>query len=147
MEGAEVVVYDAVTVRRYTALYCSERLSEWRVCRLAVAVVLLPVMLVQQGWAWGADGHRMINRLAVRSCRRMCRRFCGSARRWTRWSTTGRSRTGGGRRAEPELNAAQAPEHFIDLEWADLVGRRCRGDGTTLCGRWRMRRRGIRIWR
>jgi hypothetical protein len=24
--------------------------------------------------------------------------------------------------AEPELNAAQAPEHFIDLEWADLVG-------------------------
>ena len=23
---------------------------------------------------------------------------------------------------EPELNAAQAPEHFIDLEWADLVG-------------------------
>ena len=24
--------------------------------------------------------------------------------------------------AEPELNAAQAPEHFIDLEWADLAG-------------------------
>jgi hypothetical protein len=24
--------------------------------------------------------------------------------------------------AEPELNAAQAPEHFIDLEYADLVG-------------------------
>ena len=23
--------------------------------------------------------------------------------------------------AEPELNAAQAPEHFIDLEWADLI--------------------------
>ncbi len=23
---------------------------------------------------------------------------------------------------EPELNAAQAPEHFIDLEWADLLG-------------------------
>ena len=23
---------------------------------------------------------------------------------------------------EPELNAAQSPEHFIDLEWADLVG-------------------------
>lgn len=23
--------------------------------------------------------------------------------------------------AEPELNAAQAPEHFIDLEWADLT--------------------------
>jgi hypothetical protein len=23
---------------------------------------------------------------------------------------------------EPELNAAQAPEHFIDLEWADLAG-------------------------
>jgi hypothetical protein len=24
--------------------------------------------------------------------------------------------------AEPELNAAQAPEHFIDLEYADLIG-------------------------
>ena len=25
-------------------------------------------------------------------------------------------------RAEPELNAAQAPDHFIDLEYADLIG-------------------------
>jgi len=23
---------------------------------------------------------------------------------------------------EPELNAAQSPEHYLDLEWADLIG-------------------------
>ena len=34
------------------------------VVRVAAAVTLLPVMLVQQSLAWGKDGHTMINRLA-----------------------------------------------------------------------------------
>ena len=35
------------------------------VARLAVAVALVPLMTVQPSLAWGADGHRMINRLAA----------------------------------------------------------------------------------
>jgi hypothetical protein len=34
--------------------------------RVAAAVTLLPLMLVQQGLGWGADGHKMINRLAAK---------------------------------------------------------------------------------
>ena len=33
--------------------------------RVAAAVALVPLMPVQQGFAWGHDGHSMINRLAV----------------------------------------------------------------------------------
>jgi len=33
--------------------------------RFAAAVTLLPVMLVQQSFAWGSDGHKMNNRLTA----------------------------------------------------------------------------------
>ena len=66
------------------------------ILRIMAALVLLPVMLVQQSFAWGSDGH-------------MIEYYGPEPDRW-------RSP------AEPELNAAQAPEHFIDLEYADLAG-------------------------
>ena len=90
--------------------------------RIAVAVTLLPVMLVQQGLAWGKDGHRMINRLAGEALPSDVPKFLRSHDAVTaleyygpepdRWKSAG----------EPELNAAQSPEHFLDLEYADLVG-------------------------
>jgi hypothetical protein len=90
--------------------------------RVAVAVTLLPVMLVQQSFAWGADGHKMINRLAGAALPADVPEFLRSKEALDaleyygpepdRWKSPG----------EPELNAAQSPEHFIDLEYADLVG-------------------------
>src|ERR1700761_2459531 len=90
--------------------------------RMTAAVVLLPVVLVQQGFAWGMDGHMMINRLAGTALPPDVPAFLRSSAAVDaleyygpepdRWRST----------AEPELNAAQAPEHFIDLEWADLAG-------------------------
>src|ERR1700721_3436929 len=90
--------------------------------RVVAAVVLLPVMLVQQGLAWGSDGHKMINRLAGEALPKDVPEFLRSHEALgaleyygpepDRWKSSG----------EPELNAAQSPEHFIDIEYADLVG-------------------------
>jgi hypothetical protein len=90
--------------------------------RVAAAIVLLPAMLVQQSFAWGMDGHMLINRLAGQSLPEDIPAFLRSPAAIDaleyygpepdRWRST----------AEPELNAAQAPEHFIDLEYADLAG-------------------------
>jgi hypothetical protein len=90
--------------------------------RVAVAAALLPMMLVQQGLAWGREGHRMINRLAGEALPADVPEFLRSREAVNaleyygpepdRWKSPG----------EPELNAAQSPEHFIDLEYADLVG-------------------------
>jgi hypothetical protein len=92
------------------------------VVRVAVAVSLLPVMLVQQGMAWGREGHLMINRLAGEALPKDVPEFLRSkdavealeyyGPEPDRWKSPG----------EPELNVAQSPEHFIDMEYADLVG-------------------------
>ncbi|NYF79465.1 S1/P1 nuclease [Granulicella arctica] len=90
--------------------------------RISAAVFLLPVMTVQQSFAWGPVGHKMINQLAGMALPTDVPAFLRSPEAIAalgyygpepdRWRST----------AEPELNAAQAPEHFIDLEYADLVG-------------------------
>jgi S1/P1 Nuclease len=90
--------------------------------RVAVAVGLLPVMLVQQGMAWGREGHMMINRLAGEALPKDVPEFLRSHEAVEaleyygpepdRWKSPG----------EPELNAAQFPEHFLDMEESDLVG-------------------------
>lgn len=73
-------------------------------------------------YAWGNEGHRMINRLAVSSLPADMPAFLRAEAALNeieylgpepdRWRSPG----------EPELNAAQSPEHFIDLELADALG-------------------------
>ena len=92
------------------------------VVRAAAAITLLPVMLVQQSMAWGKDGHMMINRLAGEALPSDVPEFLRSKSAVEaleyygpepdRWRSPG----------EPELNIAQSPDHFIDLEYADVVG-------------------------
>jgi hypothetical protein len=90
--------------------------------RGAVAVVLLPVMLAQQGLAWGADGHRMINRLAGEALPVSVPEFLRSPQALQALEYYGPEPDRWKSSAEPELAAAGSPEHFIDLEYADLVG-------------------------
>ena len=88
-----------------------------------VVAILCLAVLPQAAHAWGSAGHRIINRLAVRNLPTDVPAFLRSAAASEeivylgpepdRW----RSRAG-----EPELLAAQAPEHFIDLELADALG-------------------------
>ena len=90
--------------------------------RVAVAVALLPVMLVQQGLAWGRDGHAMINRLAGAALPADVPEFLRSKDALQALEYYGPEPDRWKSPAEPELNTAQSPEHFIDLEYADLVG-------------------------
>jgi hypothetical protein len=74
-------------------------------------------------FGWGSDGHRMINRLAAEHLPPDMPAFLRSAAAIEeieylgpepdRWRSPG----------EPELNNEQSPEHFLDLEWADIVGK------------------------
>src|ERR1700733_11194355 len=90
--------------------------------RVAVDVTLLPVMLVQQSFAWGLDGHKMINRLAGAALPTDVPEFLRSHEALDALEYYGPEPDRWKSPLEPELNAAQSPEHFIDLEYADLVG-------------------------
>jgi hypothetical protein len=92
------------------------------ILRVVVAVALVPLMTVQQGLAWGPDGHKMINRLAGAALPSDVPEFLRSAEGVNALGYYGPEPDRWRSSTEPELNAAQAPEHFIDLEWADLVG-------------------------
>jgi hypothetical protein len=90
--------------------------------RFIVSAALVPLMTVQPSFAWGREGHMMINRLAGSALPADVPEFLRSKEALDaleyygpepdRWKSPG----------EPELNAAQSPEHFIDLEYADVVG-------------------------
>jgi hypothetical protein len=90
--------------------------------RVAVVVALLPVMLVQQGAAWGRDGHMMINRLAGAALPSDVPEFLRSKQALDALEYYGPEPDRWKSPLEPELGAAGFPEHFIDLEYADLVG-------------------------
>jgi hypothetical protein len=92
------------------------------IVRIAVAVTLLSVMMVQQSLAWGRDGHMMINRLAGVALPADVPEFLRSKEALAALEYYGPEPDRWKSPAEPELNAAQSPEHFIDLEYADLVG-------------------------
>jgi hypothetical protein len=90
--------------------------------RVVAAVALLPVMLVQQSLAWGRDGHAMINRLAGAALPTDVPKFLRSKQALDALEYYGPEPDRWKSPLEPELNAAGFPEHFIDLEWADLAG-------------------------
>ena len=90
--------------------------------RLAAAVVLLPLIAVQPAFAWGADGHMLINRLAGAALPADMPAFLHTPATIYALTYYGPEPDRWRSPAEPELNAAQAPEHFIDLEYADLIG-------------------------
>jgi hypothetical protein len=90
--------------------------------RFAAAVALLPVMLVQQGAAWGREGHMMINRLAGAALPSDVPEFLRSKQALDALEYYGSEPDRWKSPLEPELGAAGFPEHFIDLEYADLVG-------------------------
>ncbi len=90
--------------------------------RIATASVLVPLLAVPPAFGWGSDGHRMINRLAGAGLPADVPTFLRSPEGLNALEYFGPEPDRWRSPAEPELNAAQAPEHFIDLEWADLAG-------------------------
>ena len=86
------------------------------------AAALTPVMMVQPSFAWGADGHKMINRLAAANLPKDVPAFLRNGNALDTMEYLGPEPDRWRNRAEPELGDAQAPEHFLDMEYADLIG-------------------------
>jgi S1/P1 Nuclease len=72
--------------------------------------------------AWGNEGHRIINRLATANLPTDVPAFLRSEAAQGEIEYLGPEPDRWRSPAEPELSAAQAPEHFIDLEPADALG-------------------------
>jgi hypothetical protein len=89
--------------------------------RFAVAAAMVPVMLVQQGFAWGAGGHTLINGLACAALPADVPEFLRSPAARSAMEHYGPEPDHWKETAEPELKAAGEPEHFMDMEWADLT--------------------------
>lgn len=101
-------------------------------------------------YAWGNEGHRIINRLAITNLPADFPTFLRSSAAIDeieylgpepdRWRSPG----------EPELNAAQAPEHFINLELADALGplprRRFDFEAETFAAGQRPEKIGLQPW-
>lgn len=93
-----------------------------RVIRFVMASALVPWMSVQPSFAWGGDGHRMINRLAGTYLPKEVPAFLRNGNALDTMEYLGPEPDRWRNRAEQELADAQAPEHFIDFEEADLIG-------------------------
>jgi hypothetical protein len=93
-----------------------------RTLRFVLAVALVPWLSVQPSFAWGADGHRMINRLAIANLPKDVPAFLrnGNALDIVEYIAPEPDRWRN--KAVPELADEQAPEHFFDLEYAALLG-------------------------
>jgi hypothetical protein len=89
--------------------------------RLAT-LVLLPLFSVPPSFGWGDVGHRMINRLAMEGLPSDVPAFLKTADAIAEVEYLGPEPDRWRSPAEPELNAAQAPDHFIDFEYADVIG-------------------------
>ena len=87
-----------------------------------VAAGLLPVLLVRPSFAWGNDGHRIINRLAAAKLPADVPGFLRTPAALDAMEYYGPEPDRWKSQAEPELVAAASPEHYIDLEYADLIG-------------------------
>jgi len=86
------------------------------------ALTLLPLLAVPSSFGWGREGHLMINRLAVESLPSDMPAFFRTPEAITQIEYLGPEPDRWRSLAEPELVAAQAPDHFIDLERADVIG-------------------------
>ena len=88
----------------------------------ATASLLCLAALPPAARAWGNEGHRLINRLAAETLPSEVPAFLRSPDAIREIEYLGPEPDRWRSAAEPELSAAQAPEHFIDLELADALG-------------------------
>ena len=110
-------------MRRYTGWMRSQSLLS-RLFLSALAAAGLVCVLAQSpaAYAWGNHGHRLINKLAASSLPADVPAFLRTPEAIAEIDYLGPEPDRWRSPAEPELVAAQAPEHFIDMELADALG-------------------------
>ncbi len=98
--------------------------GSFRVFLSALAAAGLVCVLAQPpaAHAWGSGGHKLINKLAASSLPADVPAFLHSPAAIAEIEYLGPEPDRWRSPAEPELVAAQAPEHFIDMELADALG-------------------------
>jgi hypothetical protein len=84
---------------------------------------LLYIVPATPSLAWGPDGHRIVNRLAAEKLPAEIPAFLRSPAAIEEIEYLGPEPDRWRSANEGELNAAQAPEHYIDLELADMAGK------------------------
>jgi hypothetical protein len=82
---------------------------------------MVPMLLVQPGLGWGNDGHRIIDRLAAATLPSDVPEFLRSAYAQDAMEYYGPEPDRWKSAAEAELRNSGSPEHYIDLEWADMI--------------------------
>lgn len=87
----------------------------------ATVILSLACFAAQPMFGWGNDGHRMVNRLAVSHLPQDVPAFLRSQQAINQIEYLGPEPDRWRSPLEAELVSAQAPEHFIDLELADLI--------------------------
>lgn len=97
-------------------------MSVWRAVRFGLALAMVPLLLTEQGLAWGSEGHRMINRLAAMNLPNDVPAFLHNGEALDTIEYLGPEPDRWKSRAEEELATESSPDHYIDLEWADLAG-------------------------
>jgi hypothetical protein len=90
--------------------------------RRVAALALLPLLAVPPSFGWGDTGHKMINRVAAENLPSDIPSFLRSPAAIDEIEYLGPEPDRWRSPAEPELNAAQAPDHFIDMEYAEIIG-------------------------
>jgi len=100
------------------------RSASFRPFLSALAVAGLVCVLAQSpaAHAWGNGGHRLVNKLAASTLPADVPAFLRSPEAIAEIEYLGPEPDRWRSPAEPELVAAQAPEHFIDMELADALG-------------------------
>jgi len=97
-------------------------LLRFRRLALALAGAFFLAGYAQTAHAWGSVGHHIINKLAASTLPADVPAFLRSPAAIEEIEYLGPEPDRWHSPAEPELSAAQAPEHFIDLELADKLG-------------------------
>jgi len=94
-----------------------------RIVRTAIAASLAGLLLLPPtpAFAWGNKGHRIINRLAWQRLPSDMPAFLRGPTNGEEIEYLGPEPDRWRSPAAPELSAAQAPEHYIDLEYADRL--------------------------
>lgn len=102
------------------ALYTGAAMKNLSLC-LAATFALLPCLTMPACYAWGPDGHKMINRLAAQALPPDTPAFVTTPAAVDEIEYLGPEPDRWRSPAEPQLSAEQAPDHFIDLEYADVI--------------------------
>lgn len=92
---------------------------------LCLATTVCSLFSGSPAHAWGRDGHRMINRLAIENLPADVPAFLRNGNAVDIVEYEGPEPDHWRNPGEPELSSTQAADHFLDLEWADLAGTPC----------------------